>query len=208
MNRPHKGFASLVLIIALVIIIGGGAAWWAMNKPSTSPTAATTTKSTQQSTTSQTYTNASAGFETTIPNSWTAVAGANNSVSFKSPDYALKSSAEANDHYGESMNWVKQGVIISVFYPKNKVDPSIQSPAAYVQFKLAIKSSNPVMLKEISLGGQPAILSQTRRDDGSLSTYVGTIRNGREFQITLGFADEASMDWTIWDRFLSNFKFL
>ena len=160
---------------------------------------------TPQPVANRTYTGA--GFDVVIPSSWKTVSGVNSYVSLQSPDYVAKSSAEINEREGESKNWVKQGVVIEVFPNGNEVVGTAQTPSGYVAFHASGKYSNLVTQKEISLGGQPAFLLQTRRDDGSLSTSVATVRDGREFQITLAFTDEAGMDWTVWDKFLSGFKF-
>src|SRR3989344_5721451 len=218
------------IVAVLVLVAGGG---WDFDQPSTPATSDTaelpTTQSMQQNVNTKSKasspqpspvaanrTYVGAGFEVVIPSTWkvaTARAdGASQLVGYttlSSPDYIPKSQAEIAQmgFEAETSNLVKQGAIIEVFPSGNDVSASVSDPAAYVQFRAEQRYSKQAANKKISLGGQAALLLQTRRDDNSLSTGVYTVRNGKEFIITLNSAIEASTDWTIWVRFLSSFKF-
>lgn len=214
----------LVGIVVVIVLLAGG--WWYFNQSSVPATSDTTqlpttqqnantgskapapqpSPTTPQPATNRTYTGT--GFEAVIPSSWKAVSGVNGNVSLQSFDYTAKTAAEVNERMGESKNWVKTGMVLEVFPQGNEVTGSWLDPAAYVQFHSDMNYSNLVTKKEISLGGQPALLLRLRADDGSLSESVSTVRNGREFQMTFRFANETSVDWAVWNQFLSSFKFL
>src|SRR3989344_200202 len=234
-QRGFVSAAVLIAIVLGLIVVGGGAYYvmqpqspsstlsennldslgtlpttnnQAQQTQTTTNTPIQTTQSTSQPTANRTY--AGTEFEATIPSSWKAVTGAageEGHVSLRSADYNLKSSAEVNERMGESKNWLKTGMEIEVFPQGNEVTGSWKDPAAYVQYFSSMPVSNLVTQKEISLDGQPALLSRVRGDDGSISEGVRTVRNGREFQMTFRFANETSVDWAVWNRFLSSFKF-
>lgn len=152
------------------------------------------------------------GFEATAPNSWKVNSQTNSyiSVSLSSPDYIAKSQAEIMkaEMGGEAPGIVSRGAIIEVVpQGENPLSASIQDPAAYVKFRMEGSYSNKIENKEISLGGQPAWLLKTRRGDGTLVTTVSTVRNGKEFLITLHAANESSIDVATWNTFLASFKF-
>lgn len=220
----------LLIGVAAILIVGGG--WWYLNQssaPATSETAQLLTTqqntntgskapvpqpspATSQPATTRTYTGA--GFEATIPSSWKVVekmvvgsAGGDPHMSFQSPSYTLKTAAEVDEKMGESKNWVKSGMVIEVFPQGNEVTGSWKDPAEYVRYFSGRSSSNSTSQKQISLDGQPALLTRIRGDDGSISEGVRTVRNGREVWISFRFANETSVDWAVWSKFLSSFKF-
>ena len=169
----------------------------------------------------QTYTNSAVGFSATVPSSWHTVAETAGGTTFPgstflaSADYVAKSqaeiaqtSADLKSKIGEpypTQNIVKQGTLVTISSGQQVAAGT--DAASYVALMSDQKYSNLVSKKEISLGGQPAFLLQTRLDDGSLRTAVSFVRNGKSFEITASFGDQKNIDWTAWEQFLSTFKF-
>ena len=210
-------------VVVIALAIGG---WWYLNM-SSAPAISETTQFPTTQTAQQQNTNAGAqptanhsataartitgtGFEATMPSSWKVASQTSTYASLSSPDYVAKSGTEIMqaEMRGEATGVVKRGAMIEIVpQGENQLSASIQDPAAYVRFRMESNYSNQIENKEISLGGQSAWLLQTRRDDGTLLTHVNTVRNGKEFLITLHAANESGIDAATWNAFLASFKF-
>lgn len=216
---------NIYAVIGVVAILMSGGAWWYLNQSNLFQKAesqqavieeikqqdsSVITQETASSSNAEIQIIVGAGFEASIPVSWKVNEETAHYASLISSNYIAKSQQEIMqaELRGEIVGIVSQGAIIEVVPQReNSLSASVKDPAAYVQFHMEQKYSNEIENKQISLDGQPAWLLKTRKGDGTFMTTVKTVRNGKEFLITLHAASDNAIDASNWDAFLSNIKF-
>lgn len=157
------------------------------------------------------YSNAEIGISFYYPPTWTvSELEAPRAIIVRSPDFEERDLSNTPVKMGESANPVLRGAQFSIPLDTNELQGDIQSPEAYVAFRMphAQNSSNRIETREIIFAGRPAIFGRYKADYYGDGAGIETSHRGRSFYVGYGYDVFSPEKEEILNDFISGFRFL